>query len=455
MDKNILKHHKYKKFYKNDTIYWGLGIENEVYLELENIKKMNKVFLLNNKRERYSVDSSLNYKSEDLLKNYIFNLPEQVVELPILLNSHSFTKTDCFNNPKTLYTKHTEPNPKFNGETLIETLSKHNHFFKNSDYWEFDGDTIEFTTLNFFNTTLEDILDELDFIKELFVDNLNNLFKKLNIFQNYGSVNIMKKNYPFASYLTNVNNVNTFNNGTLHYNITLPTKLNKYGKIEDYPRFIKDHSKAIKIIQWVEPLLIAVYGSGDPFMTDIPSQRCAVCRYIGVGTYDSDLMRTGKILTCEIPEEEYYWYNLFDKYSKLNEIGMDINFNKHHNHGIEIRFLDHLDKELIKESFEFIVYLMDIVLINNRINYFGNPIKNKLWNNIVLQTMLKGKNYKLKNEEKRIYESIFKMKLKKQQINDIYYEILKKFKKQKTNMFCFKQHYQFSNLVLNNPVKCF
>ena len=51
-------------------------------------------------------------------------------------------------------------------------------------------------------------------------------------------------------------------------------------------------------------------------------------------------------------------------YTKLNDIGLDINFNKHYNHGIEIRFLDHInDNKKIYESFEFIIFKwFDVVL---------------------------------------------------------------------------------------------
>jgi len=33
-----------------------------------------------------------------------------------------------------------------------------------------------------------------------------------------------------------------FNNGTMHYNITLPTELNESCKIKDYNKFVKDHN---------------------------------------------------------------------------------------------------------------------------------------------------------------------------------------------------------------------
>ena len=42
---NLEKHHKYKNVYKPNTLYWGLGIENELYLEFsKKISKKNQKF---------------------------------------------------------------------------------------------------------------------------------------------------------------------------------------------------------------------------------------------------------------------------------------------------------------------------------------------------------------------------------------------------------------------------
>jgi hypothetical protein len=129
--KSLLKHLKYKKDYQPDTVYWGLGIENEVYLELSS-KRVNKLFLTNTKRERYSIDYFSNYKNDLTLKKYI-SLLSDFVTLPILLNSHTFLNTDHLGNSKTLYTKSNEPNPQFIGKTLIETLQEYDTFFKNNN----------------------------------------------------------------------------------------------------------------------------------------------------------------------------------------------------------------------------------------------------------------------------------------------------------------------------------
>ena len=197
----------------------------------------------------------------------------------------------------------------------------------------------------------------------------------------------------------------------------------------------------------MEPFLIAIYNSPDPFsmMKNYPnnhkfskaSQRCAISRYIGVGTYDSSTMQTGKILLKPINEVicndlDYWWFNEYynnnnNAYTKLNDIGVDINFNKHYNHGIELRFIDNItDNAKLFELFEFIIYLMEYILESDLINTFENPIMNKIWNNFMLKIIVSGNECELNNSEKEMYENIFKMKIFKTNLNDVYYEIFNK-----------------------------
>ena len=449
-DNTLDKHHKYKDKYKKNTLYWGLGIENEVYLKFEKKVVIKKEELINNrKRERYSVDYYKNYNEKLLIEALNFcvrSIDSSFIEIPLLLNSHSFTRTDMSNNSKTMYTKLCEPNPKFIGETLIETLQKKDPYFKNTidNEWLFDGDTVEFNTLNFFNVKLNDVFTELCYNKHKFIKNLNKCFSELNIFKNHGNVEIMRKNYAFAKYMTNYNHNAMFNNGTLQYNITLPSMIDHNGNIKNREEFIKIHSKAIRMIQWLEPFLIAVYGTPDPFSLmknysnkhkfSNSSQRCAISRYIGIGTYDTDIMERGKILTKPLNELtcshlDYWWFNVYYKdnaYTKLDEIGIDINFNKHYNHGIEIRFFEHMEDSNIYKSFEFIIYLMDFVLENEK--DIENPIKNKIWNNLVLKMLVYGKDAILNNEEIWLYEKMFNMNFKENTIKNIFYEIFIKLK---------------------------
>jgi len=445
------KHQFYKDKYPFDTIFWGLGIENELYLEFEKYKLIDKkILILNHKRERYSVDYYSSYSTELLDKafKYLDNKIDVNYLCPILLNSHSFTKTDKNNNSKTTYEKIPKPNKKFQDKTLQETLEEHDDYFKSnsSNHWIFDGDTIEFLTLNFVNPKLYNVIKELNTNKHLFISKINNIFESEQIFKEYGKINFMKKNHPFAIYMTNLNNVNMFNNGTLHFNITLPTKLDSSGNIENKQNFIQIHKEAIKIIQWLEPLIITVYGSADPFslcdnfeykkLFSLVSQRCAVSRYIGIGTYDTNKMTPGKILTIPIETHPHYsknnwWFNKYYTncaYNKLKEIGLDINFNKHYAHGIEIRFFDYINQnDKLYESFEFIIYLMDIILDlneNNEKKNITNPITNDLWNELTFGIMSLGQEYNIKDEIIIFLNDILDIKIEPSvSVIQVYYQI--------------------------------
>jgi hypothetical protein len=443
----IEKHIKYKEQYKSGQIFWGLGIENELYLEFENRKNISKDFFLKNKsRERYSVDYFSNYKKECLeegLKITLEKMGNNVLNMPIIVNSHTFTKADIYGNHKTLYIKDSPLNPEFKGKTLIDFLSEKDNFFSNQDdFWLFDGDTVEFINKKFYNEKLDNIIKEVESNKKIFIQKLNNIFQEEKIYEQYGKINYMTTNHPFAIVLTNPNNFSMFNNGTIHLNLTLPTKLDSNSMIKNKDLFIKQHKKLIKIIQWLEPLIITVYGSPDPFSTisryknkhkfSHCSQRNVISRYIGIGTYNTDTMESGKVLTkpietLEVSKLDYWWYKLVHKcsaYNSLDQVGLDINFNKHWNHGIEIRFLDHIsDEKLLYECFEFIIYLADFVLENKKNDYI-NPVIDETWNRLVHKTMINGILYNLTWEEKFIFENIFDTKIKKSNIVDVYYELL-------------------------------
>jgi len=455
------KHQKYNYAYVKNDLYWGIGIENELYFEFDKPMEISKQFFQNNhKRERYSVNYFENYKENNKNESFAATAKSlNKIELPLLMNAHSFIYTDFRNNPIRKYTKLCEPNEAFMGNTLAEDLLTVPFFRETfNKNWLFDGDTIEFTTCNFYKTSLKQVVDELDNFKKLFIFNLQEFFNVKKIFQEFGKIQIMSNNHSFAIHLTNINNVAIFNNGTLHYNITLPTKLNKYRKIADKKKFITEHQRAIKIIQWFEPILIAIYNTPDYFSTleeyknknlySKCSQRCAVSRYIGIGSYDSDLMITGKALT--IPRCGFldsWWYNQYHQcsgYEKLNAVGLDVNFNKYINHGIELRFFDFItEPSLISESFTFIVYLMDFILENKK--SIENPIHNTIWNKFVCQIMMFGLNYELTKEEINVYEVIFGVNFQSHNLKEFYYQVYEYLQKK------YKKRGPFSRLVLQEP----
>lgn len=405
MLRNLDKHQKYKTAYKANDFYWGLGVEHETYLETNKLKQISLKELKEcREAERYCVNYYNVYNTELLDKTLdgLFEIDQKIL-IPILVNSHTFQKTDINGHHLTTFERVPKPNPKFSGKTLFEWMKEQNPDVFAEDYeksYIFDGDTIEFMTQKFYKSTVNDIIAELILIETEFMRALNSLPRD-GILKAYGPFKIAQKNYPFASYLTNLTNNAMFNNGTIHINITLPSKLNEKAEIADMDLFTKQHQNFARAIQWISPLLIAKYGAYDPLseskingeLFSAGSQRVAVSRYIGLGTYDTDTMPIGKILTVSKDKlKDIDWYYSFHEkvnYKFLNELGMDINFNKHFCHGLEFRILEALPIHLIKDILILLVHLADFSLEKE----LNNPKKSKLWHKIAENCVHNGKGY--------------------------------------------------------------
>ena len=419
------KHRNYLDKYKPNDLYWGIGIENETYLKMTKNMKIepNNYYEKYARRERYSIDYFKSSYKDNIYQNNIkkLKLPERV---PILINAHTFLQTDINNEHKTTYSKNPTINSKFNGTTIYEYICAKDPYFK-EEYMKsfiFDGDTIEFITTNFYKVTIYDVIKELKENKEKFINKLNKIFLENNILKDFGEVKFCKNNYPFASFMTNIGRYSIFNNMTYHFNFTLPTKLNSDCYIDDYNLFINQHKNAIHLIQWLEPILIANYGSGD-ILYEVDkkltnsSQRCAKSRFISIGTYDTDELKAGKILQIDTSNNHLsnynnWWFNKYyetSHYKKEEKIGVDINFHKHKNHGIEIRIFDYFDEDKLEKVLTFIVLLLDFSLENN----IKSPSKNDIWNNFVVNILF-DKNYKfddiIKNEYNKIFSSLDEFK---------------------------------------------
>jgi len=443
------KHQYYALKYIPNDIYWGIGIENEVYFEMSNSLDIDvKTFYTKNaKRERYSVNYFTSYRP-GVYESCIEKI-DLAAKVPVLINAHSFTKTDINNQHMTTYTKNPQPNPKFNGKTIYEFICDKDSYFSD-EYMKsyiFDGDTIEFISQNFYKTTINSVINELINTKKEFITKLQKVFNDNNVFSNYGTIDFCYKNHPFISCMTNINNCSIFNNMTYHFNFTLPTKLNDLGLIEDYTIFTEQHKNAINLIQWIEPFLIALYGSGDIFSSVNPnltttSQRCAKSRYIGFGTYDTDKMVPGKVVQIEsennhLSNLDYWWFNRYyqiSDYTKEPNIGVDINFHKHKNHGIEIRIFDYFEESKLEEVLKFIVLILDLSLDKK----IESPVRNVHWNNFVYNILL-DRNTKIDNEIKEIYEEIFDFKTSFETISEFFNKInLKLIKKYEGSGICYK-----------------
>lgn len=370
------KHKKYKSMYGKNELYWGLGIECESYLELSKPVFVQPGFMINShQRERYSVDYYTSYKKELMTKAFArFLSVKEEIPLPALVNSHALTKMDGNLEHQTLYKTGSPPNPKFTGKTIFDLLKELRPDYFEKEYektFVFDGDSIEIITQNFYKTTVEKTLNELQVARKEFLQHLRDCLCDLKQFTMYCDIDWTSGNHGFAVMVTNPKNLAIFNNGTYHINITLPTLLDSDGKIGDFKRFEEQHRNYIQYIQWVEPLLVANFGSPDPLawllenQYSLGSQRCAMSRYIGLGTYDTRTMKRGKILTVDLSGVRSSWYKTYHQtsgYTALEKVGLDINFNKHWNHGVELRFFDWFPEERLRGLLKFLIYLGDISL---------------------------------------------------------------------------------------------
>lgn len=414
----LSKHKKYESMYKENEIFWGLGVEHETYIETSKLKQIT-VSDLKEKREkeRYCVDYFSVYKKEEWNEaiESLFE-GEKEIYVPILINSHTFQKTDINGEHKTTYERIPKPNQKFNGKTIFEWMKEQNPDVFDKEHeksYTFDGDTVEFVTQDFYNATVDNVMGELEKIEKLFINALNALPKDGTIFKLYAPFKLAQRNYPFASYVTNLKNNAMFNNGTIHINITLPTRLNEEGKIADFEDFKQRHQNYIRAIQWLSPLIVANYGAIDPLcearknglLFAAGSQRVAVSRYIGLGTYDTDTMKQGKILTCNKKElNNIDWYDKYYEncgYNALDELGMDINFNKHYSHGVEFRILESIQSQSLREILHILIYLADL----SSECQLMNPKLCKVWHTITEKAIRNGKGYNLSiKEQNKIYE---------------------------------------------------
>lgn len=421
------KHKKYKNSYIPNDTYYGLGIENETYLMTDKpLDRTGKWIMENRGRERYSVDYWRNFDKnevDDALNMIDLN---KKYKIPVFINSYTFMRCDKNLQHRTMYTKLTENNAKFNGQTIHELLMEKNKYLMenfNKEY-VYDGDTFEFTTLNFYKNTVNDCINELTDYKQRFLKEINKTFKENRILQDlYEKQIYFSDNYGIVNFATNTRNASICNNSTYHINITLPTKLDSNGKIKNQELFHKIHSNAIRAIQWIEPLLLACYGSPDIFSASNDkfskgSLRLALSRYVGIGTYDtSDYMNMtkGKLLKCfeydpdntkdditvldgeivnvrqkNINNSKYdHWYKQYHNdsgYIPQKTIGFDINFRKHYNHGIELRIFDFFPEKYLKDVINIILLVCNFSLSKE----IPNPLISKSFNNQVIECIKNG-----------------------------------------------------------------
>lgn len=421
------KHSKYESSYVAKDVYYGLGIENETYLMSDKfLNKTGDWLLKNHSRERYSIDYWNNFRKDSVKESLKIINPSKTYKIPTFINSYTLRNCDKNLQHATLYRSIRVPNAKFDGKSIHNLLMDKSEYYHDNYEKKFvyDGDTFEFTTLDFYKTTVNDCVKQLIDYKKEFIDEINKVFIENDILKNqYDKKICYGDNFGMVNFVTNPDNVAICNNSTYHINITLPTKLNEQRKIKNITKFRNKHANAIRGIQWIEPLLIACYGSPDIFSTTHDkfakgSLRLALSRYIGAGTYDTEDMMAGKLLRCyeydpdldldemtvisiitsEVTNTRHinkyadikdHWYKRYHKnsgYISQPAIGFDINYQKHYNHGIEIRFFDSFPEEYLKDVINILLLVCQFSLSY----HIENPMMSKAYDDQMIESIQNG-----------------------------------------------------------------
>lgn len=405
--------------------YWGIGLENETYLQLEKSLVVSGTFIQEKIGcERYSIDYRKCYKSGSIVNALETFDRDKVYKITRMMNSHSLDKLDANYQHKTLpFTKPLVDNPEYLGKSILET------FLENQPYniWSmltqknnpmgsvnFDGDSIEFITKYFENRTISDSCEELKATKQLFIDKVN----ESEVLE--GIVNFPDYNTGLNMFMSNQENIVLFNNGTYHFHMTLPT-LTENSRIVDYPSFETIHANAIYLLQWFEPFFIATLGSPDIMgvicsnynlneQFALGSMRNAMSRYTGVGTFNK-AMAKGKILTYQV--EEFRKLLKFDKdsaiwwrdqiestldYELLSDIGLDFNQEKMYQSGFEFRSFDEFPSSYLSDVLHAIVLICEHSLHLPDVTWGHDSV---VWNNLVFRTLKNGYLTEIKEEEKK------------------------------------------------------
>ncbi len=418
--------------------YWGIGLENETYLQFEESLIVSGAFIQEKiGREKYSIDYTKNYKEESLapLLEKAF-ITDENYAVSRMMNSHSLEKLDVNFQHKTISlpsvalseeeaafaTPITIDNPEFLGKSIMETFLEKQPYNiqsmitqreKTMGSVHFDGDSIEFVTKYFENRTVVDSCKELKATKKIFLDWLNDsnvLTEKLR-FPDYNS--------GLNMFMTNQENLVLFNNGTYHFHITLPT-LTEDSRIVDYDAFEKTHANAIYMLQWFEPFFIATLGNPDIMGVicekhnldknfTMGSMRSAMSRYIGVGTYHK-AMPKGKILTYKVDdfrkllkfsqEDNIWWRDRIEsemEYELLPEVGLDFNQEKMYQSGFEFRSLDEFPADYLNDVLYAIILLCEHSLHLPDVKWGHDSAA---WNNLVFNSLKSGYKTTISDDEK-------------------------------------------------------
>jgi hypothetical protein len=222
-------------------IEWAIGIEHEMHIFKKNTSNIKHYDIID---------------TEDICYNILSNWTKykKIYKTDIL----SFSDKDYDFLTEILMRKFESTGRKCNGRWVLKPVSNHKKVAINMP---------EFVTVNPFScNTIESYCKQLDDQQSLFLRYMTKCSKKLKedkhelIAFPFGMTNYMK--------VEKVKKLQKDYTGSFHITLTLP-----FTKLTTNERFIENHKNFANMFQWIEPLLVSGFFSGDDTAIGTPLRK--------------------------------------------------------------------------------------------------------------------------------------------------------------------------------------
>lgn len=348
-----------------------------------------------------------------------------IFNIPICLKANYVMDHDTGCNSALVYIPQANRfsrNIAYSGKPIIELIrgAVVLRTMMDSGLLSFDESLIKISTSDIYDTTTEKCIHELITSCEDITHNLRNIFSEHDILSSYGLVRLQDYNYCVVKYFDDPIHYFSFSPGA-SYNIflMLPTDLNLTGVPKNMNEFIEQHNNAIRAIQWIEPLMIAVYGTPDLLSVFDPSfskgsKRNSIGSESCPGSYDST-KEYSTDTTTDMPSW-FHQYHTNTGYVVNTVFGLDIILRKTKCYGIEIRFMDHVLPSHMYNIINIILLLCQHALTNP----VSNPVTNTTWNDAILRALRDGHEMRLCHEYINCINKEFEMELSSSSLIDFF-----------------------------------
>lgn len=423
LKKKVQKTDKVTETKKDDDVEWGLGVEHEFMLVIDDIDRASKAV---NIIEKLIKNKLTTEQKKELSKIYKRTNPQLLVPFVGLLDIKHINIEDTTNHSLPMY---------------------------------------EIKNMKYYNVNVEDVMKEIDdkmmevqdkiskVLSDKIGDNVrvtptpfgahNILYLKCkDIANNYGSGG----QGNFKCLTSNNLKLDTDYTGSYHFWVTLP-----HLKLDETDHIQSMHQKAVFLLQTIEPLLCSLYGSSDPNINrkdNVPymkgSFRAANNMYASFGTtpasmYKQERPRYGfgfgnpvfnrvinkQVYTPKKMDVSLYKNNVVKKLVKrvdseeipdyfmvhvdMNSLGADFR-RKDGIKGFEFRIWDHFPQKYLPDILK-IVYLVSCYATTIPSKHLQYSIEDQEWNNSMRDALLEGHSFKVHNKFVSFINKQFKLKL--------------------------------------------